>query len=108
MAYLPIFTITPRLLMLVETIAVLRERILSASVQVSWIPSFQREATIQTAHSSTAIEGNPLTLEDVRALAEGRDIPIRAERHRREVLNSLAGLRFIKACQKTPGFQAWG
>jgi len=103
MAYQPVFTITPRLLTLVETIAVLRERILSASIQVSWIPSFQREATIQTVHSSTAIEGNPLTLEDVRALAEGRDLPVRAERHRREVLNSFAGLRFIeKNFEKTP------
>lgn len=96
MAYRPIFTITPRLLMLVEAIAVLRERILSASVQVTWIPSLQREARAQTAHSSTAIEGNPLTLEEVQALAKGRDLPVRAESHRREVLNSFAGLRFIE------------
>ena len=96
MAYLPIFTITPRLLILVETIAVLRERILSASVQVAWIPSLQREARVQTAHSSTAIEGNPLTLADVSVLAEGRDLPARTERHRREVLNYFAGLRFIE------------
>jgi Fic family protein len=95
MGYRPRFTITPRLLALTETIAALRERILSASVQVPWIPSLQREARIRTAHSSTAIEGNPLTLAEVRALAEGRELPARSDRARREVLNYFAGLRFI-------------
>jgi len=96
MPYRPVFRITPRLLALVETIAVLRERILTASVQVAWIPSLQSEARIRTARSSTAIEGNPLTITDVRALAEGRGLPGRTERHRREVLNYFAGLNFIE------------
>jgi Fic family protein len=96
MAYRPVFTLTPRLLALAETIAVLRERILAASVQVAWIPSLQSEARVRTAHGSTAIEGNPLTIADVRALAEGRDLPARADRHRREVLNYFAGLRLIE------------
>ena len=94
--YQPLFTITPRLLALTETIAAVRERILSASVQVPWIPGFQREARIRTAHSSTAIEGNPLTLAEVRALEEGRELPARSDRARREVLNYFAGLRFIE------------
>jgi Fic family protein len=96
MGYHPLFTITPRLLALTETIAALRERILSASVQVPWIPSLQREARIRTAHSSTAIEGNPLTLTEVRALEEGRELPAQSDRARREVLNYFAGLRFIE------------
>ncbi len=96
MPFCPVFRITPRLLALTETIAVLRERILTTSVQVAWIPSLQSEARIRTARSSTAIEGNPLTLTDVRALAEGRDLPGRTERHRREVLNYFAGLSFIE------------
>ena len=96
MGYHPLFTITPRLLALTETIAVSRERILSASVQVPWIPSLQREARIRTAHSSTAIEGNPLTLAEVRALEEGRELSAQSDRARREVLNYFAGLRFIE------------
>ena len=95
MGYHPLFTITPRLLALTETIAALRERILSASVQVPWIPSLQREARNRTAHSSTAIEGNPLTLAEVRALEEGRELPAQSDRAKREVLNYFAGLRFI-------------
>ena len=96
MGYRPLFTITPRLLALTETIAALRERILSAAVQVPWIPGLQREARIRTAHSSTAIEGNPLTLAEVRALEEGRELPARDDRAGREVLNYFAGLRFIE------------
>jgi len=96
MGYQPVFTITPRLLALVERVAALRERILSASVQVPWIPALQKEARIRTAHSSTAIEGNPLTLAEVRILEEGHELPAQSDRARREVLNYFAGLRFIE------------
>jgi hypothetical protein len=37
MAYAPQFTISPRPLTLVEMIAALRERILGAAVELSWI-----------------------------------------------------------------------
>ena len=96
MGYKPVFTITPHLLALTEEIAVLRERILSASVRVAWIPQMQRDARVRTAHSSTAIEGNPLTLDEVRALEEGRELPAQKSRAEREVLNYFAGLRFIE------------
>ena len=81
---------------MVEEIAALRERILAATVQVPWIPALQKEARIRNTHSSTAIEGNPLTLEEVRALEEGRSLPTATDRARREVLNYFAGLRFIE------------
>ena len=96
MGYQPVFTITPRLLALTEKIAALRERILSASVRVAWIPQMQRDARVRTAHSSTAIEGNPLTLAEVRALEEDREPPAQSSLAEREVLNYFAGLRFIE------------
>ena len=55
-----------------EQIAALRERILAAAIQVPWIPALQKDTRIRNAHSSTAIEGNPLTLKQVRAIEEGR------------------------------------
>ena len=79
MSFRPIYTITPHLLGQVEQIAGLRERILAASVQVPWIPALQKDARIRNAHSSTAIEGNPLTLEQVRAIEEGREVPATAQ-----------------------------
>lgn len=92
----PSYSITPLLLARVEQIAALRERILAAAVQVPWIPALQKDTRIRNAHSSTAIEGNPLTLEQVRAIEEGREIPATAQRARREVANYFAGLRFVE------------
>jgi Fic family protein len=95
-SYTPAYTITPLLLSRVEEVAALRERILAAAVQVPWIPALQKDTRIRNAHSSTAIEGNPLTLEQVRAIEEGREIPATAQRARREVANYFAGLRFVE------------
>ncbi len=95
MAYQPIFTVTPRLVGQIETIAALRERIAAATIQVPWIPALQKDARTRNAHGSTAIEGNPLTLEQVRAIEEGRPVNV-AERSKREILNYFAALRFIE------------
>lgn len=96
MSFRPHYTITPHLLSRVEQVAALRERILTAAVQVPWIPALQKDTRVRNAHSSTAIEGNPLTLEQVRAIEEGRNVPATAERSRREVANYFAGLRFVE------------
>ena len=96
MAYVPQFTIRPALLSLVEQVAVLRERILSAAVDMAWIPALQKDTRTRNVHASTAIEGNPLTLEQVRALEEGREPAASDPRSRREVLNYFAGLRHVE------------
>ena len=96
MSYIPKFTITPRLLSLVETIAALRERIQRATVEVSWIPALQKDTRSRNVHASTAIEGNPLTLQQVQALEEGREIAASDTRSRREVVNYFAGLRYVE------------
>jgi len=102
-SYQPQFIVTPVLLKRVEQIAALRERILAATVLVPWIPALQKDTRTRNTHSSTAIEGNPLTLEQVRAVEEGREIPAVAARARREVVNYFAGLRFVEqnAVKKT-------
>jgi Fic family protein len=94
--YEPQFTISSRLLSLVEVIAALRERILGAAVELSWIPALQKDTRTRNGHASTAIEGNPLTLEQVRALEEGRELVASDARSTREVLNYFAGLRYVE------------
>jgi len=103
MSYQPQFIITPALLARVEQIAALRERIQAATVEVPWIPALQKDTRTRNTHSSTAIEGNPLTLEQVRAVEEGREIPAVAARAKREVVNYFAALRFVEknAAKKT-------
>jgi len=95
-SYQPQFIVTPALLKRVEQIAALRERILAATVEVPWIPALQKDTRTRNTHSSTAIEGNPLTLEQVRAVEDGREIPAVAARAKREVENYFAGLRFVE------------
>lgn len=95
MNYQPHYSISPLLLGRIEQIAALRERILNAAVNVAWIPSLQMDSKARNAHCSTAIEGNPLTLEQVRAVESGLDLPV-AERSKREVVNYFAGLRHIE------------
>jgi Fic family protein len=84
---------------MIEEISAYRQRILSATVQVAWIPVLEKDSRVRTTHSSTAIEGNPLTLEEVRAVEEGRRVVTAGERAEREILNQLAGLRFIEKHQ---------
>lgn len=95
MSYKPQFTISPRLLSLVEQIAALREPIQGAAVELSWIPALQKDTRTRNGHASTAIEGNPLTLEQVRALEEGLELAAADQRSSREVLNYFAGLRYV-------------
>lgn len=103
MAYVPVFTISPALLHEVEQVAALRERIQRAVVDLAWIPALQKDTRTRNVHASTAIEGNPLTLEQVRALEEGRELATPGVRARREVINYFAGLRYVEkhAAKKT-------
>ena len=96
MTYEPQFTITPALLRQIEAIAGLRERIQGAAVQVAWIPALQKDSRVRNAHSSTAIEGNPLTLEQVRAVEASPELVSVETRARREVLNYFAALRYVE------------
>jgi Fic family protein len=104
MAFLPQFTVSARLLRELETIADLKAKIASATVQVAWTPQLARDSRQRGAHASTAIEGNPLTLAEVRALEGGAPLPARTPRSQREVLNYFAGLRWVekRAQQRRP------
>src|SRR5688572_10308529 len=96
MPYEPQFTISPRLLNLVEQVVSLRERIVGAAVEVAWVPALQKDTRTRNTHASTAIEGNPLTLEQVRAIEDGRPLAAATSRSQREVLNYFSGLRYIE------------
>jgi len=65
-------------------------------VELSWIPALQKDSRTRNGHASTAIEGNPLTLEQVRALEDGRELAASDTRSSREVLNYFAGQRYVE------------
>lgn len=59
-----------------------------------WEVSIRRDALLRNAHASTAIEGNPLTLEQVSQLSDGRNIMVQ-RKAKAEVLNYLKVLQDI-------------
>jgi Fic family protein len=98
----PNFQYTHKIVNNLVKIAVARELILNAPLVPKWEVSLRREAIIRSAHSSTAIEGNPLSLEQVSDLAAGRYIMV-MRKDRQEVLNYLQVLeRIPEFAQRSP------
>jgi Fic family protein len=94
----PKFKYTQRIVNNLTKITQAREVILNAKIIPKWEISLRREALIRSAHSSTAIEGNKLTLEEVSQLALGRKI-MATRKEKQEVLNYLNVLQNIQDYQ---------
>ncbi len=90
----PNFRYTDKVVHNLTQIAVARELILNSPFIPKWEVSLRKEAIVRSAHSSTAIEGNRLSLEQVSALAQGREITA-TMRDKQEVLNYLKVLESI-------------
>ncbi len=95
MPYNPKYTITDKMLNNLTGIVSAREVIEQAYLVPKWEAKLRRQALLHNTHSSTAIEGNKLTLEQVEALSEGKDI-IATNKDKQEVLN------YIEALEKIP------
>jgi len=90
----PNFRYTNKIVRDLTQIAAARELILNSPFIPKWEVSLRREAIIRSAHSSTAIEGNRLSLEQVSDLAYGREV-MAARKDKQEVLNYLKVLESI-------------
>ena len=101
----PNFRYTNKIVRNLTLIAEARVVILNAPLIPKWEVSLRRDALIRNAHSSTAIEGNPLSLEDVSALAAGRDLMVR-RKDKQEVLNYLEALNKIPEFAKRTPFKS--
>ena len=97
MMFKPNFKYTNKIVRNLTAVAAFRTFILNAPLIPKWEVSLRREAALRSAHSSTAIEGNPLSLEEVSKLAAGRDIMVQ-RKDKQEVLN------YLKALEAIPGF----
>lgn len=95
----PNFRYTNRIVNNLVEITSAREVILNAYLAPKWEVSLRREALIGATHASTAIEGNPLTLEQVSKLAQGRRVTA-TRRAKQEVLNYLNVLENIEKYQE--------
>ena len=95
MAFNPKFNPTQHLLKVIEQAAELKSKIQGAVIGVSWLPDMQREALARQTHGSTAIEGNPLSLYEIKTLAAGGTVPGARPRAVQEIMNYFEVLRFI-------------
>jgi len=88
------FKITNKIINHIVDISAARELILNASLLPQWEVKLRKEAIVKMAHHSTSIEGNPLTLEQVKKLFIGNKIAA-WEKDKNEVLNYVRVLEYI-------------
>lgn len=94
MTFSPKYTITDKIVNNLTSIASAREVIEQAHLVPQWETKLRRKALLHNTHSSTAIEGNKLTLKQVEDLADGKKI-IAADKDKQEVLNCLEAMECI-------------
>lgn len=95
----PKFRYTHKIVNLLTKISTARELILNSPLIPKWEATIRRESIIHSAHSSTSIEGNRLSLEQVSELARGRDI-MASRKDKQEVLNYLKVLENLEKLTK--------
>lgn len=96
----PTCTITPAILDNLVRTAEAKALIDNAHLIPKWEVALRREALIRNAHASTAIEGNPLSLQQVSELAKGREI-MATRKAKAEVLNYLKTLENLPKLSET-------
>ncbi len=95
----PRFRYSNKIIRLLTKISAGREVILNSPLIPRWEVALRREAIIHSAHSSTSIEGNRLSLEQVSDLAQGREV-MATRKDKQEVLNYLNVLENIGKLMK--------
>jgi Fic family protein len=95
----PNFRYTDKIVKNLVDIASAREAVLNSYLIPKWEVSLRKDALIRASHASTAIEGNPLTIEEVSMLAHGRKVTA-ARKAEQEVLNYLKVLEKIEKYQQ--------
>jgi len=91
MAFTVKYRITNKILNNISQITAGREIIEHSRLIPKWELNLRKDATIHNAHSSTSIEGNRLSLEQVKALSEKRDV-VGSVKDKQEVINYLQAL----------------
>lgn len=95
----PKFKYNDKIVELLTKISAAREVILNSPLIPRWEVSLRKDAIIRSAHSSTSIEGNNLSLDQVSALAQGRKIMAK-RKDKQEVLNYIKVLEDLDGLAK--------
>jgi len=100
MPFNPRYTITDKIINDLTLITSGREVIEQARLIPQWEARLYRQALMRNTHSSTAIEGNKLSLEQVESVSSGKDV-VGTTKDKKEVLNYLKALESIPDLAKT-------
>ncbi len=92
--YKPKYKISNRILKNLNRVSAAHNLVVNAPLIPKWEAKLRKEAMIRSVHFSTSIEGNKLTLDEVKAVFEGKEIYARL-RDKQEVLNYKKVLEFI-------------
>lgn len=92
--YQPRYLITNKILKWVAQVEVAREIILTSPLIPAWEVKFREDAALRSVHHGTHIEGNELTIGEVKGALLGREIPAR-ERDIQEVFNYRNVVKYI-------------
>lgn len=95
MSYQPIFKVSDRIRRHLQDIERLRSTITSGHILPAVEASVHHQASIESVHSSTSIEGNPLDINQVRAVISSDRILTKQEYAEIEVYNYKQALDYI-------------
>jgi Fic family protein len=95
----PTYKYTDKIIESLTRIAAAKEVIVNAPLIPRWEVSLRKDAIIRSAHSSTSIEGNNLSLEQVSELAAGRKIMAK-RKDKEEVINYIDVLEKLDTLAK--------
>lgn len=98
----PSFQITPKITSALMQIEACRQAIDDLPIDAGVLAHLRETAALVTTHFSTQIEGNRLTLPEVRAAIKGERLPGR-ERDEREVRNHFRALGAMERLSEEPG-----
>ena len=95
MSYQPVFKVSDRVRRHLQDIERLRSTITSGHILPSVEASVRHRASVESVHSSTSIEGNPLDINQVRAIISSDRILTKQEYAEIEVYNYKQALDYI-------------
>ena len=100
MAFKPKYTITAKIMNAISAIEVSRKTISDLPINAKILASLHESARISSTHHSTAIEGNTLSVSEVKEVVqEGNHFPYR-EKDEKEVLNYYRALDYVETLVK--------
>lgn len=106
MSFTPKYTITPKITHAIASIEVCRHSILELPITATMIASLRESARISSTHHSTAIEGNQLSINEVREVIKGGGHFPSREKDESEVCNYYNALDYLdKLAQQTTPIQ---